>query len=535
MGKDTPGRRQARLMAGLTAVSALILVCFVGVLAAIRQANRDSHQAQMFAYMTEYRISLRGKLDSDLETLGMMAEILRLNDRLDAELFLDGLVDAREELLFERIGYYARDGSVCRAVLAQGSETARLDQLEPQLRETVERAWAGESSVSPVYFDGSLGRMTLTFAVPVYGPDGEAAGALAGSRSLKAFAGLLNAQTQSGVTLNIDWVGEDGTVLTWSQYSLLPQRIENLLDAQDLPAAGREKLAKLLESGQAGVVEYPVDGGRLPLYIQPLGLNGWSLAFLDGARTSATPVYDMLTAALVILVVLLALCVGGLLASQRALRRANRALEHTARYDESGALRLEPFLELAGSKGDGPGRWCLAEITLVNFEDLYAACGYKTCEAAAAYFGRLIAKSLMEGESFCRVGGCRFALLLAYDRQELLNTRLEGILDELDDSEPPEMHVSRLFFRAGAADLASATGQGDAGHRWRRCAGIALERALRPPYQRVVFFTTGLYEEHTRRWADESRRQSDKDEREQYERFCEAEKRQREWDAGEDG
>src|SRR5699024_5415897 len=98
-----------------------------------------------------------------------------------------------------------------RAILSQGVEELRFEELGKELKEAVETAWTGEDSVSQIYYDETLGRMTLTYAVPVRDLTGNVVGALAGSRSLKTFAEMLHEPTMAGTAMNIDLIGEDGT------------------------------------------------------------------------------------------------------------------------------------------------------------------------------------------------------------------------------------------------------------------------------------------------------------------------------------
>ena len=135
-------RQYSSIGVWMTVVGVLILGCFAGVLLMMQKANEDSHQAQMFAYMTEYKISFRGKLDSDIETLGMMAEMVRYNEQVNIDIFLDGLVGVEEDLLFDRIGYYSEDGTVSRAILSQGVEELRFGtgkRIEGSSRDCLDR------------------------------------------------------------------------------------------------------------------------------------------------------------------------------------------------------------------------------------------------------------------------------------------------------------------------------------------------------------------------------------------------------------
>ena len=481
----------------MTVMGVLILGCFVGVLLLMHKANEDSHRAQMFAYMTEYRISLLGKLDSDIETLGMMAEMVRYNDQMDIDIFLDGLVGVEEDLLFDRIGYYSEDGQVSRAILSQGVETLRFQELGSELQQAVESAWEGKYSVSQIYYDATLGRMTLTYAVPVRDIAGNVVGALAGSRSLKTFAEILNQPTTEGNTINIDLVGADGTIYTWSRYSLLHQRIGNLLDGDGITREGWEDILEGLGSGKQFTVSYSLEGEDLPLYLLPLGVNGWSLVFLDGQNDTVTPVYDMLASALVVLILLLTLCISVLFFSQSALRRANLAFQKSTQYDKTGALRMEPFLNQTGEMVAEGGQWCMAVLDLLRYEELSVTFGHQAGEAVAKRTADLLRQSLVGKEIFCRVRDCEFCLLLTYSRIDLLITRLEGILDQLDHVDSPETVRYPLRYSIGVASADSVAEQKNDPGEWYQCAEMALKKAPHARGRQIIFFNTEMYEEYT--------------------------------------
>lgn len=489
-------RRYSGIGVWMTAVGVLILGCFAGVLLMMHKANEDSHQAQMFAYMTEYKISFRGKLDSDIETLGMMAEMVRYNEQVNIDIFLDGLVGVEEYLLFDRIGYYSEDGTVSRAILSQGVEELRFEELGKELKEAVETAWTGEDSVSQIYYDETLGRMTLTYAVPVRDLTGNVVGALAGSRSLKTFAEMLHEPTMAGTAMNIDLIGEDGTIYTWSRYSLIHQRMENLLDAENLSEETRETILNQLGRGEQFTVPYPLEEETLPLYVLPLEVNGWSLVFLDDQNDTVTPVYDMLAAALIILILLLVLCVGVLFFTQSALRRTNLAFQRSTQYDKTGALRLEPFLERAEQQSGDESQWCMAMLTLPRYEELCATFGHQAGEAVAKRTAGLIQQSLVGKELFCHVKDCEFCLFLTYARIDLLRTRLEGILEQLKNVDSPGKVRYPLEYTAGVASGDSVAERKNVAGEWYQCAGMALKKTNLSRGRQIEFFNTEMYEEY---------------------------------------
>lgn len=497
MKDNSRGPRQySSIGVWMTVVGVLILGCFAGVLLMMHKANEDSHQAQMFAYMTEYKISFRGKLDSDIETLGMMAEMVRYNEQVNIDIFLDGLVGVEEDLLFDRIGYYPVDGTVSRAILSQGVEELRFEELGKELQEAVKIAWTGEDSVSQIYYDETLGRMTLTYAVPVRDLTGNVVGALAGSRSLKTFAEMLHEPTMAGTTMNIDLIGEDGTIYTWSRYSLIHQRMENILDAENLSEATRETILSQLGRGEQFTVRYPLEEKTLPLYVLPLEVNGWSLVFLDDQNDTVTPVYNMLAASLIILIFLLALCVGVLFFTQSALRRTNLAFQRSTQYDKTGALRLEPFLSQAERQSGDGSQWCMAVLTLPRYEELCATFGHQAGEAVAKRTAGLIQQSLVGKELFCHVKDCEFCLLLTYARIDLLRTRLEGILEQLKNVDSPGKVRYPLEYTAGVASGDSVSERKNTAEAWYQCAGMALKKTDLSRGRQIEFFNTEMYEEY---------------------------------------
>lgn len=496
IGKNSNSRRQSFVTVGLAGAWLIILGCFAGLLVLMYRANEESHRAQVFAHMTEYRILLCGKLNSDIETLATISKALRQSDSATIESILNSLVDTEEELLFEWIGYYSMDEDSFRMMLPTGSINRPLQDLPEESQNTIHNALGGSTEVSPVYYDDTLESTVLMYAVPVYDKAENVIGVLAGSRSLKMFAALLNERTPSGAEMNITWIGEDATAYTWSPYSPMHQRIGNLLENEQLSEKERQQLAVSLKSGEQITVSYPDADSSWPMYIQPVEINGWSLVFWEGHRAFITPVYDALATALIVLIVLLVLCLGVLFFSQNSLRHANATLNRSLQYDRTGALRLESFLAAIKSLHKSDEQWCMVIISLVRYEELCAVFGHQSGEALAKRTADLIRQSLTENEMFGHVQNCEFVLLLNGTRSDLLRIRLEEILTQLERDDSDGVIRYPLRYIAGVAGKDSLTGQIETVREWYDCAGMALNRAFRGGDQRIEFFNAEMYKEY---------------------------------------
>lgn len=494
--KNGNARRQSFVTVGLAVAWLMILGCFAGLLMLMYRANEESHQAQVFAHMTEYRILLRGKLVSDIETLATISKALRQSDPTAVGSFWNGLVGEEEELLFEWIGFYSMSEDRFQMILPTGSVNRSLNDLPEESQKAIRNALDGSMEVSQVYYDGVLESMTLMYAVPVYDKTENLVGVLTGSRSLKTFATLLNERTPSNTEMNITWVGSDAAAYIWSPYTPIHQRIDNLLENERLTEIERQQLAELLKGSEQATVWYPGESASWPMYIQPVGVNGWSLVFWEGQRAFITPVYDALATALIVLIILLALCVGVLFFSLNSLRRANAALNRSLQYDQAGALRLESFLAEAIPFYKNGGQWYMVIITLTRYEELCAIFGYQSGETLAKHTADLIRQSLTEKEIFGRVRNCEFALLLNSARFDLLRIRLDEILALLEEDDSDAVIQYPLHYIAGVAGKGSLTGQIKTAREWYDCAGMALDRAFRGGGQQIEFFNAEMYKEY---------------------------------------
>ena len=164
-------RKLRKITAVMIGIGVILLVGSGLLNASLGRVQKRTMTSQMMSEAEEYQAGVLRKVNSDLQTLQTLASFFKFSntiDKIDAEAFAKGLYESNNHNSFIRMGYFTRNGEGIRVTANQNIERdLRVENLETYFQEVIEQAWQGESGVSKMYYDDSMKKQVLGYAVPV--------------------------------------------------------------------------------------------------------------------------------------------------------------------------------------------------------------------------------------------------------------------------------------------------------------------------------------------------------------------------------
>ena len=157
-------RRIFRITVLTVAVSLILIVCAGVVITSMLRAEKNSYEAQMKAFINEYKINMERQMDSDIESLETLAGFISNSRLLELENLADGIDGAGTAALFLRLGYCEKGSDKIRISMTRElGRNLPISERAPELQEVIEKGWNGENATSQVYMDVTLKtRLLLT-------------------------------------------------------------------------------------------------------------------------------------------------------------------------------------------------------------------------------------------------------------------------------------------------------------------------------------------------------------------------------------
>ena len=149
------------------AVSLLLLACSCIVIYYMTTAERTSYQAQMQAFINEYKINIERQFDSDMGALETLAGFISDSRILTLENMDEGITENSGQTMFLRLGYCEKDSDELRISLSKNvGDALSLSEQNEQVQTIIRKAWEGESVTSYMYMDEILQQWVIAYAVP---------------------------------------------------------------------------------------------------------------------------------------------------------------------------------------------------------------------------------------------------------------------------------------------------------------------------------------------------------------------------------
>lgn len=228
-------------------VSLIILLIGSLVSAALAKILEESTNSQMQSEAEQYKNYIFRQFDTDFQTLHTLESFFKFNNSMDTDAFAQKLYESNNQNHFIRMAYYSTSGIGIRATLNHSVETdLSVDTLPDMLQDIIRKAWAGEDTVSKIFYDENLGESVFAYSIPVYTNE-TVTGALVASDSIEIFSDILDDQSALNGQGYIHMISSEGNFLVRSESRAIKKEIQNIYEGSYFTEDAKEHLRTSIE------------------------------------------------------------------------------------------------------------------------------------------------------------------------------------------------------------------------------------------------------------------------------------------------
>lgn len=184
------------------------------------------------------------------------------------------------------------------------------------------------------------------------------------------------------------------------------------------------------------------NGQDCSVYWTDIGINDWSLVYIDAVGMVQSPIYTTIIALFVVSSVLMMACLLLFFFVIRYLRKDREAVVTLSSYDSlTGVYNLNGFLEYCQRQEESGEPYCLVILNFRHFHYVNTLLGRATADQLLCDATVQMRDSLQENECICRYKNDEFCLLLRTDDTQVISQRLEELMNAVSDL-PAKVHIN---------------------------------------------------------------------------------------------
>ena len=408
---------------------ALVIICIMSmvIITAIQQLywTQEKESKQYITEMTDkYRSDLEQELKDDFSELNSMATYLSA-DFTDDRLFsiLRGI---RYYNNFINIGYVslAKKGTF---ISTSSSDFIHIDNVEV---ESINTALTGSTSVCLSNLLNKKQHNNFYFANPVF-KNHKLIGALVGVCSNLNFLSITN-KSYLNNTGHVQLINSDGKLLLNSRDKILGQNIQNIFELTDTFLTSKKSFKSSLSNGKSNFASLSHKGKNYWVYFTPLSVNDWFvISYVP--QTNLVASYKTLTqtTGLTLFGILLLFLI--LFIYIYSLMKKNREFIYQLAYTDSltGLPNKNQFEEDVATCIKQSQDFALVHLNINNFKFFNELMGFDLGDRLLLHITKEIKSCAKEGEYFCRDFADHFCLLLSFTSKDILQNRLNHLLEQI--------------------------------------------------------------------------------------------------------
>lgn len=490
-------RRLRKITTVVVVISILLLLGGGIITSALDRVQKDTMTTQMTSEAEEYRANVLRKIEADLQTLQTLASFFRFSNTIsaiDTDAFANGLYESNNHNSFIQMGYFTEEGVGIRVTINQEIEKdVPVEELPEDLQTIIEKAWQGESSVSRVYEDETIGDKVFAYAIPVY-EGNEITGVLAANDSIDAFEDILDDKTAMNGYGYVHMIGKEGKFLIRSKNKVVDKRVESIFDGNYITDGEKEKIREAIDRDESVFSEFRYQGTAYQIYLSPIGLNGWYLFCVDTMQGVNAPIYQMINVTRAVFVGVLCLSVFLLIYGYQMLRKNHKQLIELAYYDSlTGAYNTVRFMQEMKDALSGPEKYSVCVLNIHQFKFINEIFGRAQGDKLLCHISQVLKESVNPGEYFCRDTGDFFWMILKGQNEEAIRERLYEMMEKISRFSLSQHHNYQIMIYCGVAvrrDDSSA-------EMMMTHAMFALQTAKGTDRNNVWFYDVELHKQET--------------------------------------
>ncbi len=433
-------------------VSLIILLIGSLVSAALAKILEESTNSQMQSEAEQYKNYIFRQFDTDFQTLHTLESFFEFNNSMDTDAFAQKLYESNNQNHFIRMAYYSTSGIGIRATLNHSVETdLSVDTLPDMLQDIIRKAWAGEDTVSKIFYDENLGESVFAYSIPVYTNE-TVTGALVASDSIEIFSDILDDQSALNGQGYIHMISSEGNFLVRSESRAIKKEIQNIYEGSYFTEDAKEHLRTSIEQETSCFSSFQYSGDDYKVYLEPVGINGWYLFCVNTTQQLNHTFYQIVLTTRVVFFIILLLISFLILYGYRTLKQSNRQLRQIAYHDTlTGAYNLAGFTQKVRDSLEMSKRCSIISMNIHQFKFINEIFGRDRADDLLRHMKQMLQQNLTEGEYFCRDSGDSFFLFLLDTDKPKIRKRLESIMNQISLYSLNTRHNYQILLYCGVA------------------------------------------------------------------------------------
>ena len=260
--------------------------------------------------------------------------------------------------------------------------------------------------------------------MPVY-REGQIIGALAATEEADALKEVLTNDVLFGGNGFIQLIDSQGNYV-------LSYEMDSIFSGDYFSRKEKKKLKTILEEEGSGFASVRYEGENYRIFIEPLGIQNWSLLGVEATNASNKLTNQMILISRIVFALVLIAVLFLVFYGYWLLKKKNRELIRYAYYDPlTGAYNAEKFQQELEGIMKGNQDWALAGLNIRQFKFINEIFGRNQADNLLCHAVRVLEKNMEAGESFCRNSSDMFLVLLKDGSQEELKKRIWKIMEEI--------------------------------------------------------------------------------------------------------
>ena len=416
----------------------LVLAIGFSSLSILNHSLDDFLQQQMEQEAAEYCSHIETQISRDYEALRGLAVFLDNYSPQEVGAFSRRLYEAKETNSFVSMAYFGLDGIGVLVNTEQGIQTpVNYRTLGVDVQRVVEKAFAGQADVSPL-FDSTISKhQVFAYSVPVFSAeDSRVIGALAATNHVEVFHNLLNSDKNLNGKDAVHLINSNGDLLFSSTDPENTMGIQSLLYGSGLfDEKAQTRMRAALSAGQSVTATMHYNDIDYPVYLCPTEINDWYVMCINNPVGISYIVHRMVRALTYTFVALFLVSLLLLIHSMRANIENTKTLNRIAYHDPlTGADNMAQFMKNLSHARKTQRRFALVALNIHQFKFINEVIGVKVADEILCGICDCLTLALQEGEFFCRESGDSFYMVLHETDSALLRAKLQQLLHEISEN-----------------------------------------------------------------------------------------------------
>lgn len=456
MDEKNTQKRVKRMIRFIILTGVILLIIVAGLAVHLYSVLDTAVKKQMGLEADEYKLRLMKQIDSDfqiLDTLAVFIEQSGVASQNEVTQILDQVNNRND---FVNMGYFPREEEGTIVVRGQDPDDhVAVSSLEEEVQTVIQKAWAGERSVSRLFTGEHTKEKVFAYGIPVSDEKGKPFGAVMASGKMEIFTDILNDNAVLGGDGYIHLLGSEGDFLIRSPKAVVKEETSTIFEGPYLSDKAEAEVRTALQEGERVFSFFQVEGKIYQFLLEPVKMNGWYLLCVSTLQISNRAAYQIVRIMAVVCFGALILILFLMLSGYRMARRNNRELTYQAYHDPlTGSYNFIYFNKKLTEYLLDNRKLCVVAVNIHQFKFINEIFGKKQGDVFLCETKQLLGACLRNEEFFCRDTADLFYLCLCESQEEVIRKRMQGIMEKiaaLSEKRYSHYHI-RLYCGVAIAD-----------------------------------------------------------------------------------